>query len=97
MKIAKLNNGEPVESFRQERRLNTIVPYADLCRIADASLIEARRHEYGADQDMRQRQILEVKEVHALAENLRLMLFLNPEAVARVLPSQTLFKDCQNI
>ena len=82
LEIAQLNNGEPVESFRQEWRLNTI---------------EARRHEYRAHHYMRQRQILEAKEVHALAENLRLMLFLNPEAVARVLPSQTLFKDCQNI
>jgi hypothetical protein len=38
-----------------------------------------------------------VKEVYALAEDLRLMLFLDPEAVPCVLPPQTLFKDCQNI
>jgi hypothetical protein len=97
MKVAELNDGEPVESFRQERRLNAIVPYADLCRIVDASLIEARRHEYSADQDIRQRQILEVKEVYALAEDLRLMVLLDPEALPRVLSPETLFKDCQNI
>jgi hypothetical protein len=97
MKVAQLKKGEPVESFRQERRLNTIVPYANLCRISEASLIEPRRHEHSADQDMRQRQILEVKEVYALAEDLRLMLILDPEAVPRVPPPETLFKDCQNI
>src|SRR4029078_7673313 len=97
MKIAQLKKGEPVESFRQERRLNMIVPYANLCRITEASLIESRRHEHSTNEDMRQRQILEVKEVYALAEHLRLMLFLDPEAVPRVPPPQTLFKDCQNI
>ena len=51
MKVTELNDGEPVESFRQKRRFNAIVPYTDLCRIANASPIEARRHEYRAYQD----------------------------------------------
>jgi hypothetical protein len=38
-----------------------------------------------------------VKEVDALAEDLRLMVFLDPEAVPRVLSPETLFKDGQNI
>src|SRR6478609_647299 len=97
MKVAELNDGEPIESLRQEGRVNAIVPYADLCRIGDASLIEACRHEGSADQDMRQWQILEVKEVYALAEDLRLMILLDRKAIPRVLPPETLFKDCQNI
>ena len=47
--------------------------------------------------DMRQRQILEVKEVYALAKDLRLMVLLDPEALSRVPPPETLLKDCQNI
>ena len=42
-------------------------------------------------------QILDVKEVYALAEDLRLMIFLDPEALPGVPPPDTLFKDCQNI
>jgi len=43
---------------------------------------------------MRQRKILDVKEVYALAEDLRLMV---PEALPRVPLPDTLLKDCQNI
>jgi hypothetical protein len=63
----------------------------------DGQSIEARRHEEAADQDMRQSQILDVKEVYALAEDLRLMVLLDPEALSRVPPPDTLLKDCQNI
>ncbi|MGC1178436.1 MAG: hypothetical protein WA884_05300, partial [Methyloceanibacter sp.] len=97
MKVTELNDGEPVEGLRQVRRLNAIVPYVDLCRIANASPIEARRHEDSADQNMRQRQIPDVKEVYALAEDLRLMVLLDPEALPRVTPPESLLKDCQNI
>ena len=44
MKVAELNDGESVEGLRQAGRLNAIVPYVDLCRVANASPIEARRH-----------------------------------------------------
>jgi hypothetical protein len=94
MKVTELNDGESVEGLRQVRRLNAIVPYVDLCRIANASPIEARRHEDCADQG---RQILDVKEVYALAEDLRLMVLLDPEALSRVTPPESLLKDCQNI
>jgi len=90
MKVTELKDGEPVEGIRQVRRLNAIVPYVDLCRIANASPIEARRHEACADQG---RQILDVKEVYALAEDLRLMVLLDPEALPRVTPPETLLKD----
>ena len=46
---------------------------------------------------MRQRQILDVKEVYALAEDLRLMILLDPEALSRMPPPEPLLKDCQNI
>jgi hypothetical protein len=38
-----------------------------------------------------------VKEVYALAENLRLMVLLDPEALPRVTPPESLLKDCQNL
>jgi hypothetical protein len=97
MKVAELSDGESVEGLRQVRRLNAIVPYVDLCRIANASPIEARRHEDGADQDRCEDQILAVKEVYASAEDLPLMALLDPEALSRVTPPESLLKDCQNI
>lgn len=51
MKVTELNDGEPIESIRKVRQFNAIVPYSDLRRIANASPIEARRHEDRADQD----------------------------------------------
>jgi hypothetical protein len=38
-----------------------------------------------------------VKEVYALAEDLRLMVLLDPKPLPRVSPPKTLFKDCQDI
>jgi hypothetical protein len=38
-----------------------------------------------------------VKEIYALAEDLRLMVLPDPESLSRVLPPETLLKDCQNI
>ena len=87
----------PSKAFGRFGELNAIVPYVDLCRVANASPIKARRHEEGTDQDMRQGQILDVKEVYALAEDLRLMVLLDPEALPRVPPPDTLLEDCQNI
>ena len=41
---------------------------------------------------MRQNQIFDVKGVYALAEDLRLMVLLDPEALPRVPPPDTLLK-----
>jgi len=38
-----------------------------------------------------------VKEVYALAEDLRLMVLLYPKTLPRMSPPKPLFKDCQNI
>ena len=46
---------------------------------------------------MRQRQILEMKEICTLAENLRLMVLLDLKAPPRVPPTETLLKNRQNI
>jgi hypothetical protein len=46
---------------------------------------------------MRKCQILDVEKVYALAEDLRLMILLDPEALSRVPPPETLLKDRQNI
>ena len=42
-------------------------------------------------------QILDVKEVYALAEDLRLMVLLDPEALSRMTPPETLLKHFLNI
>jgi hypothetical protein len=38
-----------------------------------------------------------VKEVYALAEDLRLMVLLDPKTLPRMSPPKPLFKDCQDI
>jgi hypothetical protein len=90
MKVAEVSDGESVEGAWQVWRLNPIVPYVNLCRIANASMIEARHHKDGADYEMRQRQVLEVKEVYALTKDLSLMVLLDFQALSRVQRPQAL-------
>ncbi len=44
---------------------------------------------------MRRGEILDVKEVDALAEDLRLVVLLDAETLARIAPSETLLQNCQ--
>ena len=96
MKVAELKDGESVEEFRQVRRLNPIVLQDDLCRITNATMVEARRHKSGADRDVRQWKVLEVKKIYPLTKNLRLMVLLDFESLSRVPRPETLLKNRQN-
>jgi hypothetical protein len=49
MKVTEMNDFESIECFWQERRHDVIVPQCNLCGIANASPIEARGPEHGAD------------------------------------------------
>jgi hypothetical protein len=60
------------------------VPYADLRRVANATPVEAHRNESGANEYPRQHQIFDVKKIYALAEDLRLMILLDPEPLSRM-------------
>jgi hypothetical protein len=91
VKVAELSDGKPVEGLGQVWRLNPIVPYIDLCRIANAAMIEARQHKTRADRNMRQREVLEVKEVYALTKDLRLVVFFDLKALSRVATPKTFF------
>ena len=70
---------------------NPIVPYLDLCRVANAATIEAGQHKARTNHDVRQREVLEVKEVHALTKDLRLMVLFDLETLLRVATPKTLF------
>jgi hypothetical protein len=63
------------------------MPERDLRRVAETSPIEARRHQNPADQGVRGGEILNVKEVDALAEDLRLVVLLDAETLACIAPS----------
>jgi hypothetical protein len=67
------------------------VPHIDLRRIANAATIEARQHKARADHDVRQWEVLEVKEVYALTKDLRLMVLFDLKALSRVVAPKTLF------
>lgn len=89
MQIAQLEDGEAVERRRQTAECNAVVPELDASRIVDASPIEARHQQTGADQGTRQRQVLDVKEVETMAENLRLVVLLDAETLPRLAPPET--------
>ena len=93
MEVAELKDGEAVEGRGQTGQRNRVVPYLDLCRITEAPPIKARCHEDGADQDMRQGQILDVKEVQALAEDLRLVILFDSDTLTRMAPAEALLED----
>jgi hypothetical protein len=62
---------------------------AALCRIADAAPIKTRGHQHRADQGMRRGEILDVKEVDAVAEDLRLVVLLDAETLPRIAAPET--------
>ena len=96
MKVAQLQDGEAIEGFGQMGRCDAIVPDLDLCRVAGAAPIKTRSHQRGAHQGMRQGEVLDVKEVDALAEDLRLVVRLDAEALARIAPAESLFQKFQD-
>src|SRR5262245_64730279 len=58
--------------------------HANLLGIVEPAPVKAGHHEGGADQHMRRCEIFNVKKVEALAEDLRLMLPLDAQALTRV-------------
>ena len=91
-----MKDGESVEDLREVRQVNPIVLNGDLCRIANASTIEARRHKDRQINNVRQRKVLEAKKPYALTEDLRLGPSRSRGAVARCRP-KTLLKNGPNI
>src|SRR5690349_15558596 len=93
MEIAKLKDGETVERLRQARRYDEVLAQLDLCRVAEAPPIEASRHQNRADHGVGQGEILDVEEVDALPEDLRLVILLDAEARPRMAPTKALFQN----
>ncbi len=93
MEVGELEDGEALERLGQLRRANEIPPELDLRRVAQAPPIETRGHEDGADRRMTQGQVLDVEEVDALTEDLRLVILLDAEALARMATAEALLQD----
>ncbi len=77
--------------------MNRISLELDLGSIAQAAAVEADRSQPVADQGAADRQVLDMEEIEALAEHLRLMVFLDAEALARMAAPQALFQDRENV
>ena len=75
------------------RRVDAVVPNLHLGCVVDAPPIEAGCHQHRADQGMRRREILDVKEIDALSEDLRLVVLLDAEPLARIAPSEARLKQ----
>ena len=97
MHIADVEDGEAVKRRRQLARNDAIVLKLDLRRIAQAAPIKSGEHQSAADQRMRQRGVFEVKKVQPLAEDLRLVVLLDAEALPRMQAPETSFERGQHV
>ena len=97
MQVAELKDGEAVEHLRQLRRGDAVVSERDLGGVVDAPPIEAGGHEDRPNEKMRRREVLDMKEVQSLAEDLRLVVLLDAQTLPRVQPSEALLKRVRNI
>ena len=88
VQIAQLEDGEAVERRRQSTERDAVMPELDASGVIDATPIKPGHQQTGADQGTRQRQVLNVKEVEAMAENLRLMVLLDAETLPRLAPPE---------
>src|SRR5215831_12423602 len=92
VQIAELKDGEAVKGGRQSAERDAVMPELDAGGVADAPPIEARRHQGRADQGVRQGQVLDVKEVQPLAEDLRFVILLDAETLPCLAPPKTLLQ-----
>jgi hypothetical protein len=97
MDIADMEDGEAVEARGQTGRDDAIVIELDLRRIVQAPPIKSGEHQDDPDERMRASRILEVEEVESLAEDLRLVILLDAEALACMEASERLVERSQHV
>lgn len=96
MEVADLKHGEAVEGFRHVRRSDDIVSENDLGGVAPPAPIEPAGHQDRANDRVANRQILDVEEVDALPEDLRLVIALDAKALARMTAPEALLELLQD-
>ena len=79
MKIAQLQYGEPIETRRQSRRDDVIRSDSNARGISLPNPIETRQFQYGGDEPLGKRKILDMEEVQALTENLSFVVSFDSE------------------
>jgi hypothetical protein len=73
------------------------VGHADLLGISEPAPVQPRHYEDGANQSVRWREILNMKEVEALAKDLSLVLSLDAEPLSGMHAPEALFERGSNI
>ena len=93
MKIAQLQNGEPIEVRRQSRRDDVIRSDSNARGVSPPNPEETRQFEYGGDEPRRKRKILDMEEVQALTKNLSFVVSFDPEPLTSVERTEALTKS----
>ena len=96
MQIAELEDGESIKRLWKIGPCNVVVSQADLGGVSQAPPIQPRHFQNRPNQDMRRREVLQVKESQSLAEDLRFMVFLNSKTLSCMETPETAFEQSQD-
>lgn len=97
VEIADLQEREAVEGRRQCGEMNVVVPDLDALRVALPAPIEPRQLEQRPHQRMNRVPVLDMKEIEALAEYLRLVILFDAEALPCVQTPQPSLQFAEDI
>jgi hypothetical protein len=93
MKVAHLQDGEPIEARWQSRGGDVIRSDSNARGVSPANPVETRQFEDGGDEPLRKRKILDMEEVQALTENLSFVVSFDAEPLSRMEGAQPLTKS----
>ena len=87
------NNGVFLAVQQQERSFYEVMLQYNLASVTPPSPIQSTNHQKSSDHGLAEGHILNVKEVYALSEDLRLVITLDTKALARVAAPQAFLQS----
>src|SRR5271157_5217510 len=96
MHVADVKDGEAIKRWRQPLEPDIVMPDDNALRVPPSAPIESGQLQRVANERMDRIPVLDVKEVDALAEDLRLVVRLDSKSQSRVQRSETLLQFQQD-
>ena len=97
MQIAEMQDGEAFECVGQTRRGDEVAPQFDPLGVSLAARVKAAEAQGEAHHRMHRVPVLDMEEIQALPEGLRLMVLLDADALARMDLAEALLEAARDL